>query len=480
MSDKKVSMADFEDLLQDQLSVYRKGFNPGDRVSGTVSNISEQYVTLDVNAKREGLVPLADMTNEDGTLRCKIGDRADVIFAGMLNGAFLFSGGLGAKQVVDRSLADAYERQMPVEGKVEKEINGGYEVTVSGKRAFCPFSQISLFRQEGAEYVGKTFNFIVSEYGEDERGTNVIVSRRALLEKEREEQRLELVEDLYVGMVASGTVTRIVDFGVFVDLGGAEGLIPLKEVAWGRDVKPEDVVKAGDKVDVQIKDLDWDRNRISLSLRGAQGDPWDDTAARFPQGAVFVGKITKLEKFGAFAEIVPGVEGLIPIGKLGGGRRIMSAREVVSEGQELMLQVDSIDVERRRISLKPVDERIKALNPGELAPGAKVEGIVESIQPFGLFVRLSEEKTGLLHISETDIPKGGNPAAKLERVFPPAGKIEVVVKAVEGDRISLTLPSKWEARGSGDGGDDVSDWMAGNKGGGSLGSLGDAFSKLKL
>ncbi len=308
----------------------------------------------------------------------------------------------------------------------------------------------------------------------------MIVSRRALLEKEREEQRLELVEDLYVGMVASGTVTRIVDFGVFVDLGGAEGLIPLKEVAWGRDVKPEDVVKAGDKVDVQIKDLDWDRNRISLSLRGAQGDPWDDTAARFPQGAVFVGKITKLEKFGAFAEIVPGVEGLIPIGKLGGGRRIMSAREVVSEGQELMLQVDSIDVERRRISLKPVDERIKALNPGELAPGAKVEGIVESIQPFGLFVRLSEEKTGLLHISETDIPKGGNPAAKLERVFPPAGKIEVVVKAVEGDRISLTLPSKWEARGSGDGGDDVSDWMAGNKGGGSLGSLGDAFSKLKL
>ncbi|MDD4102203.1 MAG: S1 RNA-binding domain-containing protein [Kiritimatiellae bacterium] len=480
MIDKKVSMADFEELLNAQLSGYRKGFNPGDRVSGTVSNISQQYVTLDVNAKREGLLPVADMLNEDGTLRCKVGDRVDVIFAGMQNGSFLFSGSLGAKQVVDRSLADAYERQMPVDGKVEKEINGGYEVSVAGKRAFCPFSQISLFRQEGAEYIGKTFNFLVSEYGEDDRGSNVIVSRRALLEKEREEQRKELVEDLYVGMVATGTVTRIVDFGVFVDLGGAEGLIPLKEVAWARDVKPEDVVKPGDKVDVQIKDLDWDRNRISLSLRGAQGDPWDDTVARFPQGAVFIGKITKLERFGAFAQIVPGVEGLIPIGKLGGGRRIMSAREVVSEGQELMLQVDSIDVERRRISLKPVDERIKALNPGELAPGAKVEGIVESIQPFGLFVRLSEEQTGLLHISETDIPKGGNPAAKLERIFPPSSKIEVVVKALEGDRISLTLPSKWESRGTGDDGDDLSTWLAGNKGGGSLGSLGEAFSKLKL
>jgi small subunit ribosomal protein S1 len=481
MSDKKVTMADFESLLSAQLSSYRKGFNPGDRVRGTVSNITNQYVTLDVNAKREGLVPIADMTLEDGTLRCAVGDSVEVIFAGMQNGAFLFKGSLSAKSAVDRTLADAYAQQMPVEGLVEKEVNGGYEVTVAGKRGFCPFSQISLFRQEGAVYIGQKLMFLVSEYGEDDRGSNVILSRRALLEKEREAQRLELVEDLHVGMVASGTVTRIVEFGVFVDLGGAEGLIPLKEIAWARDVKPEDVVKPGDKVDVQIKDLDWERNRISLSLRGAQGDPWDDAAARFPQGSTFTGKITKIEKFGAFAQIVPGVEGLIPIGKLGGGRRLMSAREAVTEGQELLLQVDSVDFERRRFSLKPVDERVKALKPGELAEGAKVEGIVESIQPFGLFVRLSEEKTGLLHISETDTPKGGNPAAKLEKQFPPASKIEVVVKAVEGDRISLTLPSKWDARGSGDAeANEVSSWLASNKNSGSLGSLGDAFSKLQL
>jgi len=481
MSDKKVSMADFESLLNAQLSSYRKGFNPGDRVRGSVSNITNQYVILDVSAKREGLVPIADMTNEDGTLRCKIGDSVEVIFAGMQNGTFLFSGSVGAKQVIDRTLVDAYARQMPVEGLVEKEINGGYEVTVSGKRAFCPFSQISLFRQEGAEYIGHKFNFLISEYGEDDRGTNVIVSRRTLLEKEREAQRQDLIEDLHVGMVATGTVTRIVEFGVFVDLGGAEGLIPLKEIAWARDIKPEDVVKTGDKVDVQIKDIDWDRNRISLSLRGAQGDPWADAVARFPQGTTFMGKITKLEKFGAFAQLIPGVEGLIPIGKLGGGRRLMSAREAVTEGQELLLQVDSVDIERRRFSLRPVDERIKALKPGELAEGVKVEGIVESIQPFGIFVRLSETKTGMLHISETDIPKGGNPAAKLEKQFPPSSKIEVVVKSVEGDRISLTLPAKWETRGDGDAeSNDVSSWLSANKGGGSLGSLGDAFSKLQL
>jgi small subunit ribosomal protein S1 len=162
----------------------------------------------------------------------------------------------------------------------------------------------------------------------------------------------------------------------------------------------------------------------------------------------------------------------------------MSAREVVTEGQELLLQVDSVDLERRRFSLRPVDERVKALQPGELSEGAKVEGIVESIQPFGIFVRLSEEKTGLLHISETDIPKGGNPAAKLERNFPPSSKIEVVVKSVEGDRISLTLPSKWETGGSGGETeeDEVAAWRSANKNkvSGGFGSLGDAFADLKL
>ena len=483
MNEKKASMADFESLLNAQLTKYRSGFNPGDRVRGVVTNITGAHVILDVNAKREGLVATSDMTLADGTLRCAIGDKVEVIFAGMQNGAFLFAGSVASKPTIDRTLADAYAQQMPIEGLVEKEINGGYEIKVAGRRGFCPFSQINLFRQEGAEYIGHKFLFLVSEYGEDDRGENVILSRRALLEKEREAKRQELVDDLYVGMVATGTVTRIMEFGVFVELGGAEGLIPLKEIAWARDVKPEDVVRVGDTVDVQIKDLDWERDRISLSLRGAQGDPWNDAVANFPQGTTFVGKITKLERFGAFAQLVPGVEGLIPISKLGGGRRIMSAREAVSEGQEILLKVESIDLERRRFALALVDERIQALNPGELAEGSKVEGIVESIQPFGVFVRLSEEKTGLLHISETDTPKGGNPAAKLERLFPPSSKVEVVVRSVEGDRISLTLPAKWEARGSGANEEegDVSKWLSDNKGTSSgFGSLGDAFNNLKL
>jgi small subunit ribosomal protein S1 len=175
------------------------------------------------------------------------------------------------------------------------------------------------------------------------------------------------------------------------------------------------------------------------------------------------------------------VEGLIPIGKLGNGRRIMSAREAVTEGQEILLKVESIDIERHRFSLAPVDERVQALKPGELAEGVKVEGIIESIQPFGIFVRLSEEKTGLLHISETDTPKGGNPVSKMERQFPPSTKIEVVVKSIEGDRISLTLPAKWENRNNTPDGEnkEVSTWLS-NQPSGSFGSLGDAFGNLQL
>jgi small subunit ribosomal protein S1 len=482
MSDKKVSMADFESLLDEQMSSYNKGFNPGDRVKGVVSAIDGRYVTLDVNAKREGLVPVADMTLADGTIRCKVGDTVEVIFAGMQDGAFLFSGSIGAKQVLDRSLQEAFAAHLPVEGLVEKEINGGYEVTVSGERAFCPYSQINLFRQEGTEYVGHKFNFLISEYGEDERGKNLIVSRRAVLEKERETQRQELVDDLFVGMITTGTVTRIVEFGVFVELGGAEGLIPLKEISWDRGVKPEDIVKVGDKVEVLIKELDWDRNRISLSLRGAKGDPWNDAVAKFPQGTTFTGKVTNIQPFGAFVQLIPGVEGLIPISRLGRGRRLSSPSEVLSEGQELLVEVDSVDIERHRFSLKPVDERVKALKPGELAPGSKVEGIVESVQPFGVFIRLSEEKTGLLHASETGIPKGTSQMGKMEHDFAPDSKVEVVVKSVDGNRIALTLPAQWEKeQNAEEANNDVSTWLdEQKKAGESFGSLGDAFKDLKM
>lgn len=475
----RASTAEFEALLNAQFSSYRKGFNPGAKMPGTVLRIGVEQVAIDVNAKREGMIDIAEFRDADGQVKLQPGDVLTVTFVGQKDGAFVFTtragGSLGAS---NSTIAEAFAAGLTLEGAVQSEINGGYEVLVAGQRAFCPYSQISLFKQDGAVYVGQKFLFQVMEYDPENR--NVIVSRRQVLEKEREAQREALQAAIEPGQVRTGKVSRITEFGVFVDLGGMDGLIPLKELAWQRDVKPEDLVKPGDTVQVQVRETDWERGRISLSLRGAQEDPWDAVAARYPAGSALRGKVTRIERFGAFVEIVPGVEGLIPIGKLGGGRRLMSAREVVSEGQEMNLKVESVDRERRRISLSPIDERVESLKPGELSVGSEVEGIVEGIKDFGVFVRLSEKQTGLLHISETDLPKGGSPSAKLERAFPPSTKIKVVVKSIEGERLSLTTPAKWLISQGRDEDEDGALLAQHRPSGKGLGSLGDAFANLKL
>jgi|688.fasta_scaffold16936_6 small subunit ribosomal protein S1 len=472
--------AAFAAMLDTQTVAYRKGFNPGERVSARVLALNDLYAILDVQAKNEGLLPIAEVLNEAGEPTVRPGDSLNVIFTSMQSGAFMFALRVSGTLLTDQSVGRAFESGMPIEGLVKSEVNGGYEVTVGATRAFCPYSQIDLHKTEGAVYIGQKFGFVVSEYGEE--GHNVVLSRRALLEKEREAQRDTLLAELHEGDVRKGVVSRLTDFGIFVDLGGIDGLIPLRELSWVRDTKPENVAKVGDTVEVQVREIDLERNRVSLSLRATQRDPWQDAVDRYPVGSTLTGKVTHIEPFGAFVTIIPGVEGLVPISKLGSGRRIVSAREAVSEGQELLLQVETIDPERRRIGLKPIDVRVQALKPGELAPGSEVEGIVEGIKDFGVFVRLSEEKTGLLHIGETDIPKGGAPAARLERMFAPGSSVKLIVKSIEGVRISLTTPAKWQARTSGEGQEaEVSAFLASSKAPSKgLGSLGDVFGSLKM
>jgi small subunit ribosomal protein S1 len=480
MADVKRSAAqdEFAAMLGAQPKTYRNGFNPGEKVRAEVLTVGDVYVVLDVQAKREGLVDVKEFENDEGDVTVKPGEWVDSIFVGMQEGAFVFTTKLSGGALMDRTLAAAHSSGQAVEGTVQSEVNGGYEVTIGGQRAFCPFSQINLTRQEGASYTGQKLAFLVTEF--DPENKNIVVSHRAVQEKEREARRESLQAEIQPGQMRKGTVSRITDFGIFVDLGGIDGLVPLKEMSWQRNVKPEDLVKPGDTVQVLVRETDWERNRVSLSLRDAQGDPWGAAAELYPVGSALRGKITHIEPFGAFVEIVPGVEGLIPIGKLGGGRRIMSPREVVSEGQEIEVQVETLDAERRRIGLKPIDERVQALKPGELAPGVEVEGIVEGIKEFGIFVRISEKQTGLLHISETDVGKGGSAIAKLERAFPPSSKIKLVVKSIEGERVSLTLPAKWRA-GADDGAKEASNFFEQQKTGRrNLGSLGDAFSGLKL
>jgi small subunit ribosomal protein S1 len=410
-----------------------------------------------------------------------VGDVLDVYFVGMKEGAALLTPSLsGSSAAVDQSIRQAFESKMSLEGLVEKECNGGYEVTVAGQRAFCPYSQIDLnrSRDNAATYIGQRMTFLVSEYEPEDH--TLVVSHREVLERERASKREGLRAELKEGDVRAGVVTNIMPFGVFVDIGGVEGLIPLKELSWDRSKKPEDLVTVGQSVTVSIVALDWEANRFTLSLRSSQTDPWTEFAEEYGVGQYLTVTVTKLMPFGAFALIQPGVEGLIPISKLGGGRRILHPREAVSEGDKLDVQIESIDPAQRRVSLKPVDARIQALKPGEIAVGATLKGLVEGIREFGVFVRLSEEKTGLLHIGECGIERGGNPVSKLERKFAAGSEIEVIVKSIDGTRIGLTLPGT--GTDGDEDGEDLVELLRKSNGPASktFGSLGGMFDNVRV
>lgn len=370
-SNGKASMADFAALLDEQLGSFRKGFNPGERVKARVAAVTPRGFILDVKAKKEGFIPVTSLG--EGVDGFSVGDTIDAVFVGLIDGALVFSPGAAMETGgADRTILQAYEAKLPIDGKVQAEINGGYEVMVGKTRGFCPYSQIALHREEGATYVGRTFAFLVEEYDPEEK--NLVLSRRALLERQQAERREALKEALEEGQTVTGKVTRLADFGFFVDLGGAEGLVPLRELSWQRGVKPSDIVSPGQDVEVLVRAIDWEANRISLSLRAMQANPMDAFLAAAQVGAEVQGKIVRLEPFGAFVELEPGVEGLLPIGAIARGRRINHPSQMVSVGQTVAVRIDSIEPDRRRISLRlvPTAEEVAAAEKARAEREARI------------------------------------------------------------------------------------------------------------
>ena len=480
---KSAEMAALLDEYEDKMNGLRRGFTPGEHVSGTVISVGERVVTVDLNAKTPGVI---DRSQFDPELPLpEPGDAIDAYFVALEDGAARLSLAGGAESDgSDEAIGAAYAAKLPLEGKYEKEVNGGFEVKVNGQRAFCPYSQVALHRpREGAPSpVGTTDTFLVVEYNPAER--TLVVSHRALEERDRDARRETLKASLFEGDFRNGVVTKVMPFGAFVDIGGIEGLIPSAEISWDRSVKPSDILHEGDEVQVKVRRVDWENNRFTFSLKDLAKDPWQEYCEDFSAGSWVTGRVVRLMPFGAFVQLVPGVDGLLPIASLGRGRHIVDPGEVVKVGEELDLKIESMDPVARRISLSLVDKRVAALKPGEIAVGATLKGIVESARDFGVFVRLSEDKTGLLHVSEAGVPKGGNNQAQLEAKFPAGSEIEVVVKGMEGDRISLMLPSTVAARETAEREErDLRDLLRSNRTGshdaglGNLGSLFDAALK---
>lgn len=352
---------------------------PGQRVEGVIVKISPEWVFIDVGGKHEGYLDRREFVDAEGKLTVQEGQRIRVYFLSSRNNERLFTTKISAGRAGRAVLEDAYRSAIPVEGTVEREIKGGFEVRVAGEvRGFCPFSQMALFRVENvSDWLGKRLPFKIIEFGD--RGRNVVLSHRAVLEEELGKRREELKSSLAVGMTVKGKVVSIQKFGAFVDIGGIQGLIPISEVAWEHIDSVSERLVVGQEVEAVILKLDWENDRISLSLRSNQPDPWQRVESEFPVGSTFTGRVVRLTKFGAFVTLLPGVDGLIHISKLGQGKRITHPSEVLTEGQQVAVTVEKIDPEAKRISLIPL-----------------LEGREEEEEDFGRYIERTPRSLGSL------------------------------------------------------------------------------------
>jgi small subunit ribosomal protein S1 len=345
---------------------------PGESVSAVIAKITTEWIFIDMGGKTEGIVEKNEFLDKEGQLTVKEGDTIKAYFLSSRHGERIFTtrvSGDAARQYLE----EAWQNGIPVEGVVEKEVKGGLEVRIAGThRAFCPFSQAGLARGETTSAVlGQKLPFIVIEYGE--RGRKIILSRRRILEEEDRKRKDAIKETLREGMKVTGTVKSVRDFGAFVDIGGIEALLPISEIGWGRVEDIQERFTAGQAVEAIILNLDWARDRITLSIRETLPDPWVNVETRYPDGSRHQGTISRLADFGAFITLEPGIDGLIPISRLSKGKKIRHPKEVLVQGDQIEVVVESSDREKRRLSLSPVapeEEREDSYSP-YLQKGAK-------------------------------------------------------------------------------------------------------------
>ena len=345
----------FADLFEKSM-VHATELKPGQKIEATVLQIGKGWIFLNVGQKGEGVLDARELQDEEGNLTVAVGDKVNAYFLSRAGGELRFTTRLGAGAAGAAQIEEAWRSGIPVDGRLEKEIKGGFEVRLpGGLRAFCPFSQLGLRREDYPEAIaGQTRSFKVIQFGEE--GRNVVVSHRAILEEERAQQRDALKETLKEGMVVKATVTSLRDFGAFVDIGGIEGLLPISEVGYGRVENLSQVLHVGQELELAVKKLDWEANRFSFSLRDTLADPWKKVGSVYAEGGTYPGTVARVAAFGAFITLEEGIDGLVHISRLGAGRRLKHANEVLRTGQSLTVKVEKIDSEQRRISLVPVAE----------------------------------------------------------------------------------------------------------------------------
>jgi small subunit ribosomal protein S1 len=388
-------LAEYEGPETGRSKKKRKEPSVGDEVRGRIISIGRDAAFVDIGARSDGVIELSQLRDGDGKLTVKEGDEvsATVVEVGGPSGSVVLRrvfGGRGADARAE--LEQAFSHGMPVEGTVSGVNKGGVEVTIAGVRAFCPISQLDLRHVEDAQaYVGQKLRFRITRYEPGPRG-NVVVSRRALLEEEQATRAAEVRGTLAVGAVLKGKVTALKDYGAFVDLGGVEGMLHVSELGFQRVSHPKDLLAVGQEIEVQVLKLEKSDDpkrpeRIALSLKSLEKDPWSDVATRFYEGARAHGTVKRLETFGAFVEVAPGVEGLLHVSELGKGRPLRHAREATKIGAALNVVVLAVDADKRRLSLGLAETG----DAGETAP-AEASRAPKSLGTFADLLKPGKKK----------------------------------------------------------------------------------------
>jgi len=413
----------------------RRALEVGDVVTGRILQIGDETVFVDVGGKGEALIDRAELTDEHGNMKRGVGDEIEATVVRTGDEVRLSHRLLQGVQARER-LQVAAQTGLPVEGKVQAVIKGGYEVTVAGLRAFCPFSQMDLRRVDTPEsHVGRLHEFRIAQYGE--QGRNIVLSRRSLLEEQAAKAAEETRKKIVIGAVLPGTVASLAAFGAFVDLGGVQGLVPLSEISHSRVGRPADHLHVGQAVAVKVLQIDEAKGKVSLSLKALEGDPWAEVAGKLRERQIVRGRVARVTDFGAFVELLPGVDGLLHLTEIPRNRHA-EMKHAAETAAPLVVLVTNIDYDKRRIGLALAPEGASPGGqlPSQIAVGAVVSGTVERIEPFGVFLRIGPGQVGLIPNAEMGTPRNTDH----RRDFPPGTEVKVAVLSIEdgGKRIRLS------------------------------------------
>ena len=464
--------SDFAQLFESSLQDIGKKLKAGDRIRGEILSIGKEEVFVSTGTVTDGVVLKPELVDKEGVFSHKVGDTLD-LFVTQVRGGQIFLSPKPTSKNLAEGLEDAFDMMLPVEGRVTETCNGGFRVLLMGQTAFCPISQMDLKRIDQPEtYIGKKFEFMVTQF--DRR--NVVVSRRKLLEEQKGVSQATFLEDHKVGDVVKGVVMRLEKFGAFIELApGLEGLAHISELSWSRVANPAEAVQLGQEVDVKIIKMEEEagRMKISVSVKQVEAHPWTNLPSHIEYGKIVEGKVTRCMKFGAFVEVAPGIEGLIPLGEMSYTKRVMSSDELFKEGEKILVMIKEVRPDDRRISLSLRDAGSDpwAMVPVNFAVGTIVKGRVERREPYGLFVKLDEGITGLLPKSKA-MENGEFPYDKIK--VGDDVTVQVAEVRQEERKLSLQVPADPDAeawRG----------FSAPNSGAGAgknLGTLGDQFKMM--